>query len=144
MNEFESDGSSENEWDDRGDLAWNEFDWERYLREQDETIHRYLGFYEAFKNSPDRIDQVAEKMGWDQPDTAGESGAAADTLESSSTETPQESRKLRERLARCSRSLILAGATPRGTSEGKALWLNCSARMYAATAQRSSGCSSAA
>ena len=66
MSNFDSDGGAENEWDERGDLVWNEFDWERYLREQDESIHRYLGFYEAFKGSPDRIDEVAERMGWGQ------------------------------------------------------------------------------
>jgi hypothetical protein len=64
MSNFDSDGAQENEWEDRGDLAWNEFDWERYLREQDEAVHRYLGFYEACKNSTDRIDDVAELMNW--------------------------------------------------------------------------------
>src|SRR5215510_6962988 len=69
MSNFDADGGgSENQWDDRGDLAWNEFDWERYLREQDESIHRYLRFYEACRNSPDRIDQVAEKMNWGHDD----------------------------------------------------------------------------
>jgi hypothetical protein len=68
MDDFDSDGPQENEWEDRGDLAWNEFDWERYLREQDEAIHRYLGFYEAFRQSPDRIDRVAEQMGWEPRD----------------------------------------------------------------------------
>ena len=68
MSNFDSDGSPENEWDDRGDLAWNEFDWERYLREQDEAINRYLRFYDAAKDSADRIDAVAEKMGWGQDD----------------------------------------------------------------------------
>ena len=86
MNEFESDGSSENEWDDRGDLAWNEFDWERYLREQDETIHRYLGFYETFRNIPDRIDRVAEQMGWDPPEAAGDGSVAED----SAADEPEE------------------------------------------------------
>lgn len=64
MSKFDSDGAQDNEWEDRGDLAWNEFDWERYLREQDDAIHRYLGFYEACKNSTDRIDDVAELMNW--------------------------------------------------------------------------------
>lgn len=68
MSNFDSDGGSENGWDDRGDLAWNEFDWERYLREQDEAIHRYLRFYESCKDSPDRIDEVAEKMNWGEDD----------------------------------------------------------------------------
>ncbi len=72
MSNFDSDGGPDGDWEDRGDLAWNEFDWERYLREQDEAIHRYLQFYEAAKESPDRIDDVAEKMGWGQGDWSDE------------------------------------------------------------------------
>src|SRR3982751_38032 len=68
MSNFVYYGGAENEWDERGNLAWNEFDWERYLREQDEAIHRYLRFYEAAKSSLDRIDAVAEKMGWGEDD----------------------------------------------------------------------------
>jgi hypothetical protein len=49
-------------------LAWNEFDWEVYLREQEGSIHRYLGFYESLKAGPERIDEVAERMGWDRSD----------------------------------------------------------------------------
>jgi hypothetical protein len=75
MDNSYSDGSPENEWEDRGDLAWNEFDWERYLRDQEDVIHRYLGFYEALRNSPDRIDLVAEQMGWESPDSDGEEEA---------------------------------------------------------------------
>jgi hypothetical protein len=72
MSNFDSDGGSENQWEDRGDLAWNEFDWERYLREQDEAVHRYLKFYQVCKGSADRIDQVAEKMNWGQDDWSEE------------------------------------------------------------------------
>ncbi len=66
MSNFNSDGSQDNEWDERGELAWNEFDWERYLREQDETVRRYLNFYTSTSptGTADRIDAVAEKMGW--------------------------------------------------------------------------------
>jgi hypothetical protein len=73
MSDFDSDNLSENEWEENGDLAWNEFDWELYLREQEVAVHHYLGFYEALKASPDRIDEVADKMGWDR--------AAADEAE---------------------------------------------------------------
>jgi hypothetical protein len=66
MSDFDSDGLSENEWEENGDLAWNEFDWEVYLREQEGAIHRYLDFYESLKASPDRIDEVADRMGWDR------------------------------------------------------------------------------
>lgn len=74
MSNFNSDGSQENEWDDRGELAWNEFDWERYLREQDDAVTRYLALYEAAKGDPVRIDTVAEKMGWGQDDWTDEAG----------------------------------------------------------------------
>ena len=72
MSNFDSDGAPDNEWEERGDLAWNEFDWERYLREQDEAVHRYLGFYEACKDSADRIDDVAELMHWGTSTEASE------------------------------------------------------------------------
>lgn len=64
MSNSESDSSPSNEWEDRGELAWSEFDWERYLREQDEAIGRYLRFYESHRDNPDRIDAVADDMGW--------------------------------------------------------------------------------
>jgi hypothetical protein len=66
MSNFETDGPSDNEWEDRGELAWNEFDWERYLREQDDVIHRYLAHYEQLKGHEDRIDETAHLMGWDE------------------------------------------------------------------------------
>jgi hypothetical protein len=68
MSKSDSGGGSENQWEDRGDLAWNEFDWERYLREQDAVINRYLDFYESSPPSAERLDRVAEKMDWGQGD----------------------------------------------------------------------------
>jgi len=68
MSDFDPNSLSENEWDEGGELAWNEFDWEVYLREQEGAIHRYLGFYEALKPGPDRIDEVADRMGWERSD----------------------------------------------------------------------------
>ncbi len=66
MSNFDPDSPSDNEWDERGELAWNEFDWEQYLRNQDEVIQRYVAFYEQLKDHPDRIDEVAHFMGWDK------------------------------------------------------------------------------
>jgi hypothetical protein len=87
MSNFDSDGGAENEWDERGDLVWNEFDWERYLREQDESVHRYLRFYESFKGKTDRIDEVADLMGWGQGDwTDDDSGAEDEATNAKSDE----------------------------------------------------------
>ncbi len=73
MSNFDSDGGPENGWDDRGELAWNEFDWERYLREQDEVIERYVRLYENIPAGTDRIDRVAEKMDWGDSDWSDDS-----------------------------------------------------------------------
>jgi hypothetical protein len=82
MSNFDSDGGSENQWEDRGELAWNEFDWERYLREQDQAIHRYLKLYDGCKNVADRIDYVADKMNWGQDDWSDDDSAeTADNAE---------------------------------------------------------------
>ena len=89
MSNFDSDGGSENQWEDRGDLAWNEFDWERYLREQDEAVHRYLRFYESCKGSSDRIDQVAEKMNWAREDWSDE-GESVDFDDEQEDDTDEE------------------------------------------------------
>jgi len=83
MSNFETDGPSDNEWEDRGELAWNEFDWEKYLREQDDVIHRYLAFYEQSKGHEDRIDETAHLMGWD------EDSWSSDPSDTPSRETPE-------------------------------------------------------
>lgn len=88
MSDFDPDSSPESEWEERGDLAWNEFDWERYLREQDDSIHRYLGFYEAFRLSPTRIDAVAEQMGWSQGNWSDDDEAGEPADEEAPAETP--------------------------------------------------------
>jgi hypothetical protein len=78
MSNFDSDGGAENEWDERGDLAWNEFDWEKYLREQEESVYRYLRFYESSVKKPDRIDAVADLMGWGDGDWTDDESSSED------------------------------------------------------------------
>jgi hypothetical protein len=76
MSKFDSDSGPEDPWDDRGELAWNEFDWERYLREQEESIQRYQRLYEAALRREDRIDFVAGQMDWESADEPEEASAA--------------------------------------------------------------------
>ncbi len=78
MSNFDPDGPSENEWEDRGDLAWNEFDWENYLRDQDDVLHRYLAFYEQLRDNPDRLDEAAHLMGWDKEAWSSDGGDEED------------------------------------------------------------------
>ncbi len=86
MSNYDSEGPSENEWEDRGELAWNEFDWEQYLRQQDEVIHRYIGFYEQLAGRTDRLDEAAHRMGWDDENWSSDSDfEAPDSAASDST-----------------------------------------------------------
>lgn len=64
MNNHNSDGPSDNDWEDRGELIWNEFDWEKYLRDQDELILRFLAHYEKLAGHAERLDEAARQMGW--------------------------------------------------------------------------------
>lgn len=91
MSNFDPNSPSENEWDERGDLAWNEFDWEQYLREQDDVLHRYLAFYEQLRDNADRIDEVAHLMRWDEAVwTMDSSTSAASEQEEEAPEAPED------------------------------------------------------
>jgi hypothetical protein len=68
----------EGEGEEPGELAWNEFDWERYFREQDEGLYLYLAFYEKLRNQPERIDEVARLMGWEAAAAGDEAGDEAE------------------------------------------------------------------
>lgn len=61
-----SDSSSDRDGEDPEELGWSEFQWESYFREQEDLIHRYLGWYEQLLDNPDRIDATARLMGWDE------------------------------------------------------------------------------
>jgi hypothetical protein len=78
MSDFDSNNPSDFEGDERGDLAWNEFDWEHYLREQDDVILRYVAFYETLNQHPDRLAEVAVAMGWDRELWASDSDTDED------------------------------------------------------------------
>jgi hypothetical protein len=91
MSNFDPDTPSENDWEERGDLAWNEFDWEQYLREQDDVLHRYLAFYEQLREHPERIDEVAHFMHWDEGVWTSESVSMEDDgTEDEETEAQDE------------------------------------------------------
>lgn len=88
MSDPESDGLFENDWNETGDLVWNEFDWERYLRAQDDILHRYLGHYESLKDHPDRIDEAARLMGWDAGTDADDHDGVPEAADASAASLP--------------------------------------------------------
>lgn len=43
---------------------WDEYDWERFLKDQDQKAQRYLDLLERYSDHPRRDEIVAEEMGW--------------------------------------------------------------------------------
>ncbi len=53
---FESGGSEERVWD--------EYDWERFLQQQDRKTEKYMELLEKYLNDPNRDQIIAREMGW--------------------------------------------------------------------------------
>jgi len=60
-----SNNSSPDDGEEHGELVWNEFDWERYLRQRDDAVSAYRRSYDEADESPDRLDEVARQLGWE-------------------------------------------------------------------------------
>lgn len=68
MSQYEFEGSNEGDWDESGDLAWNEADWQVFLRNSDKEVIRFITTYNKVKDQDDRLDAAASLMGWDRED----------------------------------------------------------------------------
>ncbi len=89
MTNQDSDGMFENDWDERRELSWTEADWEQYLAEHETAVRDYLKHYEQLPAAPDRIDEVARRMGWDmQPDETPPNEDAIDAESSTESDGP--------------------------------------------------------
>jgi hypothetical protein len=74
MNNASNNGSPD-DGEEHGELVWNEFDWERYLRQRDEALTEYSRCYDQVTEFPDRLDEVARRLGW-EPTLDGEAPGA--------------------------------------------------------------------
>ncbi len=68
MSNYNFEGKPEGDWDDRGELTWNEFDWQQFLKRHEAEISRFNELYAQHKDHPGHIDEVAHLMGWDSDD----------------------------------------------------------------------------
>jgi hypothetical protein len=76
MNNSSNNGSPD-DGEEHGELVWNEFDWERYLRQRDEAVQEYQRSYDQAPPAADRLDEVARQLGWEPTldgDLDGEDG----------------------------------------------------------------------
>ena len=83
MSQYEFEGSNEGDWDESGDLAWNEADWQLFLRNSDKEVIRFMTAYNKVKDQDDRLDAAASLMGWHRDDWS-----SADEIELDENDLP--------------------------------------------------------
>lgn len=75
MNNYNFDGQPDGDWDDRGELSWQEYDWQQYLVRHEQEVEKFISLYNRLPTRPDRLDEVAIQMEWDDQDwSLSESG----------------------------------------------------------------------
>jgi hypothetical protein len=53
--------------EDDCDHAWDEYQWERFLQQQDRKTEKYMELLEKYMDDPQRDEIVAREMGWGLP-----------------------------------------------------------------------------
>src|SRR5438046_6864842 len=59
---------------------WDEYDCERFLREQDQKAEKYMQLLEKYLDDPQRDEIIAREMGWTQLLDAKDWSAEVDAL----------------------------------------------------------------
>src|SRR5437667_3768169 len=59
---------------------WDEYDWERFLQEQDQKTEKYMQLVETYLDDPQRDEIIAREMGWTQLLEAKDWSAEVDAL----------------------------------------------------------------
>ena len=50
--------------EDHSDNYWDEYDWERFLQDQERRTEKYMGLLEKHMDDPNRDEIIAREMGW--------------------------------------------------------------------------------
>jgi len=53
-------------FDHQPERAWDEYDWERFLQQQDHKTEKYMELLERYLDDPNRDQIIAREMGWTQ------------------------------------------------------------------------------
>jgi hypothetical protein len=59
---------------------WDEYQWERFLQQQDRKTEQYFQLFEKYQDHPERDELIAREMGWHQSDDEEEEEEAAEWL----------------------------------------------------------------
>lgn len=67
-------------FDHEPERAWDEYDWERFLQQQDHKTEKYMELLEKYLDDPQRDQIIAREMGWTQLIDSKEWSADMDDL----------------------------------------------------------------
>src|SRR5881394_1019682 len=67
-------------YEGRSERMWDEYDWERFLQEQDQKTEKYMQLLETYLDDPQRDEIIAREMGWTQLLDAKDWSAEVDAL----------------------------------------------------------------
>ncbi|MDX2108918.1 MAG: hypothetical protein SFY80_01620 [Verrucomicrobiota bacterium] len=81
MSNHNFENPSEGDWEDRGELSWNEFDWKHFLERHEAEISRFSELYEVHRSDINHLDTIAHLMEWDSNDWASSEDSMEDDEE---------------------------------------------------------------
>jgi hypothetical protein len=67
-------------FDHEPERVWDEYDWERFLQQQDHKTEKYMELLEKYLDDPQRDQIIAQEMGWTQLLDAKDWSAEVDAL----------------------------------------------------------------
>src|SRR5882724_939524 len=68
------------EYEGEPERIWDEYEWERFLQQQDGKTEKYMQLLETYLDDPDRDEIIAREMGWTQLLDANDWNAEVDAL----------------------------------------------------------------
>lgn len=68
------------DFDRERDGIWDEYDWERFLQQQDQRTEKYMELLEKYIDDPNRDEIIAREMGWTTTAGADDWSAEVDAL----------------------------------------------------------------
>ena len=68
------------DFDRQPEGIWDEYDWERFLQQQDQRTEKYMELLEKYIDDPQRDEIIAREMGWTNTSGADDWSAEVDAL----------------------------------------------------------------
>jgi hypothetical protein len=86
-------------YDNEPDHAWDEYEWERFLQQQDHKTEKYMELLEKYLDHPQRDQIIAREMGWTQLLHGEDWTDDAEEMMAAETNSEEEEQTAAERIA---------------------------------------------